>query len=98
MCFYQVISGEGLSDHFEDWLANELEYIRMRASCAVPEDFPKDDVWNWEVCFFILFLYPKFCIITCLTLFLSDYFSFKFITSVLVLSLMKNSKDTFLPT
>jgi len=45
----QVISGEGLSDRFKDWLAKELEYIRMRASHAVPEDFPKDDVWNWEL-------------------------------------------------
>ena len=56
MCFYQVISGEGLSDRFEDWLAKELEYIRMRASCAVPEDFPEDAVWNWEVLFYLIFI------------------------------------------
>ena len=56
MCFYQVISGEGLSDRFKDWLAKELEYIRMRASCAVPEDFPEDAVWNWEVLFYLIFI------------------------------------------
>ena len=60
MCFYQVISGEGLSDRFKDWLAKELEYIRMRASHAVPEDFPKDDVWNWEVCFLSYFYTRNF--------------------------------------
>ncbi|KAF8652254.1 hypothetical protein HU200_062890 [Digitaria exilis] len=44
----QVTSDEGVSDCFKDWLAKELECLSMRASCAVPEDFPKDVVWNWE--------------------------------------------------
>lgn len=45
----QVTVGEGVSDRFEDWLAKELEYLCTRASCDVPEDFPKDVEWNWEL-------------------------------------------------
>lgn len=79
MCFYQFTLDEGMSDCFKDWLAKELECLRMRASYAVPEDFPKDDVWNWEVCFFPLFLIPQFCTIAFFTFkcfFLHFFFTF----------------------
>ncbi|OEL36336.1 hypothetical protein BAE44_0002645 [Dichanthelium oligosanthes] len=53
MYFYQVIEGEGadrenLSACFEEWLAKELNDLHMHAACAVPNDFPKNAVWNWE--------------------------------------------------
>ncbi|CAN6372154.1 unnamed protein product [Urochloa humidicola] len=45
----QVTAGEEVSDRFKHWLANELEDLHKRASNAVPDDFPKDVVWNWEL-------------------------------------------------
>jgi hypothetical protein len=59
LCFYQVTEGDEVSDRFKDWLDKKLEYLRICASYAAPEDFPKDVVWNWEVCLPFLFLIGK---------------------------------------
>jgi hypothetical protein len=34
---------------FKDWLAKELTDLHTRAYCAMPENFPKDVEWKWEV-------------------------------------------------
>lgn len=43
---------------FKNWLAKELTDLRTRASCSVPEKFPKDFEWKWEVCL-LVFLASK---------------------------------------
>jgi hypothetical protein len=58
----QVIDGdvedtEKMSGRFEDWLRNELTDLHMHAACSVPNDFPKDVVWNWEVSFLVYFFW-----------------------------------------
>ncbi|CAN6381359.1 unnamed protein product [Urochloa humidicola] len=49
----QVIEGEcadreNVSARFKEWLTKELKDLHIRAACAVPNDFPKGSVWNWE--------------------------------------------------
>ncbi|TVU25242.1 hypothetical protein EJB05_27732 [Eragrostis curvula] len=45
----ELIDRENLSCRFEDWLTKELEDLRTRASCSVPEHFPKEAIWKWEL-------------------------------------------------
>lgn len=44
------------SGNFEGWLAKEVGDLCKRASCSVPEHFPKYSIWKWEVC----------CLVSCL--------------------------------
>ncbi|GJM94399.1 hypothetical protein PR202_ga11039 [Eleusine coracana subsp. coracana] len=34
---------------FKDWLAKELTGLHTRASCGMPEKFPKNFEWKWEL-------------------------------------------------
>jgi hypothetical protein len=45
-----------MSGRFEDWLRNELTELHMHAAYSVPNDFPEDVVWNWEVSILVYFL------------------------------------------
>ncbi|KAK3140897.1 hypothetical protein QOZ80_5AG0407390 [Eleusine coracana subsp. coracana] len=49
----QVLVDEGeitdtLPACFKDWLAKELTGLHTRASCGMPEKFPKNFEWKWE--------------------------------------------------
>ncbi|KAK3120438.1 hypothetical protein QOZ80_9AG0687640 [Eleusine coracana subsp. coracana] len=39
---------QNISCSFKGWLANEVSDLCKRASCSVPEHFPKSTIWKWE--------------------------------------------------